>query len=200
MKKYLLLLICFIGFSLNAQTAKDYLNIPGPLEIDGTEFLLDWSKQQSSTLYLQQYLPRDETIKSFTQMINVSYFDKDIDLDEAVRKKVESYQNREKTDKYSKVEVTESPDGTQYIVDGILTESPKTGSPYAEYGIYLFKKMTNGEKKSFIIFSYIKRSYGDVKYAAKSLDKERNKLMGLIIDFQIPVVSLGTTAVETEKK
>lgn len=200
MKKYFLLILCCFALALNAQTAKDYLNIPGPLEIDGTEFLLDWSKQQSATLYLQQYLPRDETIKSFTQLINISYFDKDIDLDDAVRQKVESFQKREESDKYSKVQVTESPDGTQYIVDGILTESPKTGSPYAEYGIYRFKKITNGDKKSFLIFSYIKRSYGDVKYAAKSLDKERNKLMALIIDFEIPVISLGTTAVETEKK
>ncbi|SEF46522.1 hypothetical protein SAMN05421847_0065 [Halpernia humi] len=193
MKKYLLLIIGFIGFGFNAQNAKDYLNIPGPLEIDGTEFLLDWSKQKSATLYLQQYLPRDETIKTFTQLINISYFDKEIDLDDAVRQKVESFQNREKSDKYSNVQVTESPDGTQFIVDGILTETPKNGNPYAEYGIYRFKKMTNGAKKSFIIFSYIKRSYGDVKYAAKSLSKERNKLMGLLIDFQIPVISLATT-------
>ncbi|WP_417429550.1 hypothetical protein [Halpernia sp.] len=196
MNKFLAFFCLIMGLSLSAQTVKDFLNIPGPLEIDGTEFLLDWSKQSSATLYLQQYLPRDEEISNFNQLINISYFDKDIDLDEAVRQKVESFQNREKTDKYSKVQVTESPDGTEYIVDGILTETPKTGSPYAEYGIYRFKKITNGNKKYFLIFSYIKRNYSDLRGGVKSLEKQRNKLMELIIDFQIPAISLGANAAE----
>ena len=192
MKKFLILFLCILSFGIKSQTAKDYLNISNPLVIDGTEYFLDWSKQSSNTLYLQQYLLKDEKIDSFTQMINVSYFDKEINMEDAVRQKVESFQKREDTDKFSKVQVTESPDGTEFIVDGILTESPKNGNPYAEYGIYRFKTIKNGTKKSFLIFSFIKRNYGNSKSSAKFLDKERNKLMGMIIDFVIPPISLGT--------
>jgi hypothetical protein len=195
MKKFLLIFLCIISFGLKSQTAKDYLNLPNPLVIADTEYFLDWSKQASSTLYLQQYLLKDEKIADFTQMINISYFDKEINIDDAVRQKVESFQKRESTDKFSKSNVTESPDGTEYIVDGILTETPKTGSPY---GIYRFKQITNGTKKSFIIFSFIKRNYGDLKSSVKFLDQERNKLMGNMIDFVIPPISLGTQATKTK--
>ena len=194
MKKFLLLFLCILSFGIKSQTAKDYLNISNPLVIDGTEYFLDWSKQSSNTLYLQQYLLKDEKIDSFTQMINVSYFDKEINMEDAVRQKVESFQKREDTDKFAKAQVTESPDGTEFIVDGILTENPKNGNPYAEYGIYRFKTITNGTKKSFLIFSFIKRNYGDSKSSAKFLDKERNKLMGMIIDFAIPTISLRSKA------
>jgi hypothetical protein len=76
MKKILLVFIYIISFGVKAQTAKNYLNLPNPLVINDTEYFLDWSKQTSSTLYLQQYLLKEEHIKDFTQMINVSYFDK----------------------------------------------------------------------------------------------------------------------------
>lgn len=198
MKKLLLIFLCVLGFGLKSQSAINFLNLPNPLVLNDTEYYLDWSKQASKTLYLQQYLLKEEEIGTFTQMINVSYFDKEINLDDAVRQKVESFQKREKTDKYSKVQVTESPDGTEYIVDGILTESPQNGNPYAEYGIYRFKTITNGDKKSFLIFSYIKRNYGELKASAKFLEKERNKLMEMLIDFKIPSITLGAQTGEKQ--
>ncbi|MGS0747482.1 hypothetical protein [Halpernia sp. GG3] len=198
MKNIVILFLCLFSFALKSQTTANYLNIPDPLVIDDTEYFLEWSKQASATLFLQQYLLKEEKITDFTKMINVSYFLKEINIDDAVKQKVESFQKRKDTDRFSKVQVTESPDGTEYIVDGLLTETPKTGSPYAEYGIYRFKTITNGSKKSFLIFSFIKRNYGDLKTSAKFLDKERNKLMGAAINFIIPPISLGTGS--SEKK
>lgn len=198
MKNIVILLLCLFSFVLKSQTASNYLNIPNPLVIDDTEYFLEWSKQASPTLFLQQYLLKEEKITDFTKMINVSYFLKEINIDDAVKQKVESFQKRKDTDRFSEVQVTESPDGTEYIVDGLLTETPKIGSPYAEYGIYRFKTITNGSKKSFLIFSFIKRNYGDLKTSAKFLDKERNKLMGAAINFIIPPISLATGS--SEKK
>ena len=198
MKKFLFLCLFFLSFGLKSQNAKEFLNLPNPLVISETEYFLDWSKQASNTLYLQQYLLKDEKIDSFTQMVNISYFDKEINIDDAVKQKVESFQKRENDDKFSKVQVTESPDGMEYIVDGMLTELPKNGNSYAEYGIYRFKTLTNGSKKSFIIFSFIKRNYGEVKASAKFLDKERNKLMGSIIDFTIPPINLASKESQTK--
>lgn len=197
--KYFGLLLFFIFSSLlKSQTPTDYLNIPGPIDLNETEYLLDWSKKQSGTLYLQQYLPRDEKIENFNQMLNFSYFDKDIDLEEAVRQKVESFQKRSKEDRYASAQVTESPDGNEFIVDGYLTYKTKAGQDYAEYGIYRFKKYTEADKKSFLIFSYIKRIYGDQKYGVKALQKERNDLMSTLIAYTIPPIKLAQQTAETK--
>ncbi|MCB4235456.1 hypothetical protein LDL59_11165 [Kaistella anthropi] len=108
----------------------------------------------------------------------------------AVRQKVEMVQQREEKDKFAKVNVTESPDGAEYIVDYFLSESPENGDPYVEYNIYRFKQSENGGQKTFLMISYAKRIYGDLKSAAKSLSKQRNHLMSTMIEYKIPEVKV----------
>lgn len=196
MNKKLSFIFLILSLLVKSQMAKNYLNLPNPITLNDTEYFLDWSKQASSTLFLQQYLLKDQDINQFTEMVNVSYFDKEIDLEDAVRQKVSSFQKRESSDKFSKVQVTESPDKSEYIVDGLLTKIPKNGQSYAEYGIYRFKTYNTNGKKSFLIFAYIKRNYGDIKSAAKSLEKQRSALMNMMITYQIPPINLQETAPE----
>ena len=180
----------------------DRLNIAGPLTFNDNEFILAWSKQNSPTWAQQQYILRDDDFNNYKELINLSYFDKEIDMDTAVKQKVEYVEKRkERTqDKYSFVSVTESPDGKEIVVDYLVTVVPKEGEPYAEYNIDRFKNFDAGGKKSFLIFSYSKRLAGDLKYASKSLSKERSKLMEAIITMAIPPVTYKPTAVEAKKK
>lgn len=192
--KKILLFPAFVIFSFAFSQIKnraDLLSIPGPLTFNETEFYLDYSNQLSKTLYIQQYLPKDEKFENFNQFLGISYFNKQIETQEAVKQKLESIDQRSAKDKYAKPNVTQSPDGKEYIVDYTITETPEKGDSYAEYNIYRFKEAINGEKKSFIIFSYATRVYGDVKYAVKILSKERNALMSAMADFQIPTVKLA---------
>ncbi len=193
-KIFILLLIGSLSLiKAQEETVPDLLSIPGPIELDGTEYFLSWSKQVSKTLFRQQYLPREETIENFTQLIDFSYFSKEIDLELAVRQKVESIQKREKSDKYMKVEVTESPDGKEFIVDYLISESPEKGDAYVEYNIYRFKTLESGTQKSFLMLDFSKRIYGDLKSASKSLAKQRNHLMLTAIEYKIPEIKVGLT-------
>lgn len=179
----------------------DRLNIPGPLTFDSNEYFLTWSKQNSSTWAQQQYLLRDDDFKNYKELINISYFDKEIDMENAVRQKVDYVQNRKdrSQDKYSFVNVTESPDGKEIIVDYLVTVVPKDSESYAEYNFDRFKNYDAGGKKSFVIFSYSKRLPGDLKYAVKSLSKDRSRLMEAVISTAIPPVTYKPTAVEPKK-
>lgn len=178
----------------------DRLNIPGPLTFNENEFLLALSKQNSATWAQQQYIMRDDVLSNYKELINISYFDKEIDMEMAIKQKVEFVDKRRSKDKYSFVNVTESPDGKEIIVDYLTTETPAEGEPYAEYNLDRFKNFNVNGKKSFIIFSYSKRLEGDLKYAAKSLSKERNKLMETAITTTIPPVTYKPTEVEKKKK
>lgn len=176
------------------------LNIPGPLTFNENEFLLALSKQNSPTWVQQQYVMRDDDISNYKELINISYFDKEIDMEVAVKQKVEFVDKRRSKDKYSFVNVTESPDGKEIIVDYLTTETPKEGESYAEYNLDRFKNFDVGGKKSFIIFSYSKRIVGDPKYASRSLSKERNRLMEAAITTAIPTVTYKPTEVDKKKK
>lgn len=213
--KFILAAFCIIAYSTEtySQTEKteetsiaaplevtDRLSIPGPINFYGNEFLLSLSKQNSATWVQQQYIMRDDDINNYKELINISYFDKEIDMEKAVSQKVEFVDKRRSKDKYSFVNVTESPDGKEVIVDYLTTETPKEGEPFAEYNLDRFKNYDIGGKKSFIIFSYSKRLLGDLKYSAKSLSKERGKLMEAAIKTAIPPVTYKPTEVDKKKK
>lgn len=179
----------------------DRLTVPGPLTFNENEYFLTWSKQNSATWAQQQYILRDDDLNNYKELINLSYFDKEINLETAVKQKVEYVEKRkERTqDKYSFVGVTESPDGKEIIVDYLVTVVPQEGESYAEYNIDRFKNFDVNGKKSFLIFSYSKRIAGDLKYASKALSKERNRLMEAVIKTVIPTVTYKPTAVEAKK-
>lgn len=189
---FLLLFISTLSFVKAQETATDFLSVPGPIEYDGSEYFLSWSKQVSKTLYRQQYLPRDESIENFTQLLDFSFFNKDIEMELAVRQKVEAIQQKAQTDKFAKVNITESPDGKEFIVDYYISESPEKGDSFLEYNVYRFKSYANGTEKSFLILSHAKRMYGDLKSAAKSLARQRDHLLTTMIEFKIPEIKVVT--------
>lgn len=185
----LLFLITILSFA-KAQDIRDLISIPGPIELDGTEYFLSWSKPMSKTLYRQQYLPADEKIEDFTQLLDFSYFTKEIEMELAVRQKVEEIQDRERTDKYANVNVIESPDGKEFIVDYFISENPAKGNSFIEYNVYRFKTIGSENGKSFLILSYAKRMYGDLKSSAKSLKKQREHIVSTIIDYKVPEITI----------
>lgn len=196
----LAILVFFSGSAKAQEAVTDLLSIPGPIEYNGTEFFLAWSKQNSKTFSMQQYLPKDETIDDFTQLLNFSNFNKEIDMDLAVRQKVESVQKIMETDKFAEVNVAESPDGTEYIVDYLISKTPKEGESYVEYNVNRFKPFDKNGAKSFLILSYAKRIYGtDFKMAAKTLKKQRDLLITSMIEYQIPEIKLINQSTDFKK-
>ncbi len=195
LKKLLFLLFAVAMGLSSAQTGyKDLLSIPGPLEFNGTEYYLIWSKEVSPTLSVQQYIPKDESLDNYDQLITISYFNKDIDLEQAIRQKVEMVQSIKKEDKLAKIDVSGNPDGSEFIVDYTLSgRTNQEDSNFVEYSADRFKKYPTGNKP-LLIFSYKKRIYGEEqKDNAKALSKQRNELITALIEFKIPNIKLNST-------
>lgn len=194
MKKTLwLFLVVFTVSNLKCQQVTDRLGIAGPVEFNGTEFFLSWSKQNSKLLYLQQFLPRDERIEEFNQLLNFSYLNKDIEIEEAVRQKVAQIQKMQEAMKNTILNVTESPDGKEFIIDYTLVETPEKGNAFLEYNVNRFKK-TGADSKALLVLAYSKRIYGDTRSAAKMITKERNGLMTAMIEYKVPPITLQPEA------
>lgn len=196
-KKVVLFLALSFGFIfLNAQKVENLLNIESPIEFNGTEFYLSWAKQKSATLTLQEFLPSDEKAEEFSQLINFSYFNKDVKVDFAIREKIESLQQLEKKDKYAKVnDVADSPDGTEHIIDYMTSGITPDNKRFIEYNIQRFKKIEKGNAKALLIFGYIKRIYtDDLRFASKTISKQRDQLMTAVIEYKLPTITLDPPA------
>lgn len=180
----------------------DYISFPGPIKFKGEEFFLTWSKKNTATWYQQQYIQRDDDLENYRERVNISFFDKDIDPYDAAKTKKETIEQRkEKTkDNYSFVGVTESPDGTEVIVDYLVTIIQQDKEPYAEYNIDRFKTVKVNDKVGLLIYSYSKRYIeGDLKYMSRVVNKERNRLMEAVINSKMPTINLPTAPVGTTK-
>lgn len=198
-----LLIFGFVFLQLSAQEdtkiegrdVADYLSVPGPFKIGDSEFFLYWSKKNSATWFQQKYLRSDDNYDNYEELVNISFFNKEIDIDDAVKKKVDNITKRKTdlNDNYSFIDVIESPDGNELIVDYLVTIVPKEGDgeAYAEYNIDRFRPTKNGDQNGLLIFSYSKRLYGsDFRSASKYINKQRNKMLDYVITAPMPTIKV----------
>ena len=183
MKKAFLLIAFTIISIVKAQSMQDILNIPGPIMFNNQEFFLHWSKPSSKILSIQNFLPRDEHFDNFENLLAFNYFDADIDIEMAVRQKIESAQKLKERDKSAHINMIQSPDSTEFIVEYHYTEYPKTTPAFLEYNLYKFSKLGT-EKKPLLITAYTKRFYTNLKEAKKTISKERNFLLEELINLR----------------
>ncbi len=171
----------------------DRIGVAGPLTFNKTTFNLAWTDKPNDTYYIQEYLPQDEKVENFHQMLTLHLFDRDIKLKNAIKQKVQELENRKKTDPTCQYQVTESPDGKEFIVDFLLGESKGDKMTIMEFNLYRYKQVElNNKKKGILVYAYTKRAYGDdITPFLKNLRKDRGALLNVMIGSEIPTVKLS---------
>jgi hypothetical protein len=186
------LLSIFQFFSPFKEEPKDKINVKGPLTFNNTKFQLAWASNPNEKYYVQEYLPQNEELAKFNQMLTVNVFITDIDVKIAVEQKVKELENRKKTDQTCNYQINESPDREEFIIDFILSESKDNKLTIAEFNAYRFKqiKLDKG-KKAIIVYAYSKRSYADkITDFLKNLGKERIGYLNAIISTELPQIKI----------
>jgi hypothetical protein len=194
MKKYLLIMTTILmSFTTFNSEPVDRIGVKGPLTFNETSFNLAWTDKPNDTYFIQEYLPKDEKVESFNQMLTLHLFDKDIKVKNAVKIKVQELENRKKTDPTCQYEVTESPDGKEIIVDCILGESKGDKMSIMEFNLYRYKQVElDNNKRGILIYAYSKRAYGDdITPFLQNLGKDRGALLNVMIGSEIPIIKLA---------
>ena len=192
----IVVLLLFSGI-FYSQNTEDLIGVP-ELTFNESKYILASAQQKSKVQFVQEYILEDERIEDASAVITIYFFNKNIDAKEATYQKTEELDRRAETDKYCTYNVTENPNGTEFVVDFITTNVPKdkkTEAPeqeFADYNIYRFRNTLLGEESTFMIIAYEEKSTGDAKGFQKSIGKKRNKLLEGIITMTIPSVTLKT--------
>lgn len=194
MKKHLLIMTTVLmSFTTFNNEPVDRIGVKGPLAFNKTSFNLSWTDKPNDTYFIQEYLPRDEKAENFNQMLTLHLFDKDIEVKNAVKQKIQELDTRKKTDPSCNYQVTESPDGKEFMVDFLLGESKGDKMTIIEFNIYHYKQVAFGDKKKgILVYVYSKRAYGDdITTFLKNLRKDRVDLLDVMIASEIPTVKLA---------
>jgi hypothetical protein len=183
------LLFSFTTFTDNPV---DRLGVKGPLEFNKINFKLAWTDKPSDIYYIQEYLPDGEKLENFNQMLTIHLFDTDTKTKDAVGQKIKELTERKKTDAVCNYQVTESPDGKEFIVDFLLGESKDDKMTIVEFNVYRYKQIEiSKKKKAIIVYAYSKRSYGDdITNFFKTLKTDRTNYLNQMISADIPNVTI----------
>lgn len=170
----------------------DRIGVKGPLVFDNVNYTLAWSDKPRLNYYIQEYLPEGEKPETFNQMLSLHLFETDMSLYEAVQQKAKELTRRKNTDPLCNYQITGSPDGKEFMIDFLLSESRGDEMTTAEFNVYRYKQVYPGkDKRGILVYTYSKRSYGDdiTGFLVKLKDDKINYLNEMALS-NIPDVKL----------
>lgn len=174
MKVVLSIIISLLScLSLSAQSATKYFNVGNPIKYCGTKYSLVWSAQPQENYFVQEYLPKGETLEHYNQMFTVSVIFWDRTPLEAVQAKIAELEERKKSDPITKYMVAEN--NGDYILEFLVGDSSNGKMNTVEVDVHYYKQMTiNGRNASVLCF-YSSRAYGDdILPFIQSIPEKRN--------------------------
>ncbi|HMS35027.1 MAG TPA: hypothetical protein PKC91_13180 [Ignavibacteria bacterium] len=192
--KLLLLTISslLLSFLTVSDDVTDRIGVKGPLEFNGVKYNLAWSDRPRDNYYIQEYLPEGQKPENFNEMMTIHLFVTGMSVNEAVQQKGKELTSRKNTDPLCNYQITESPDGKEYMVDFLLSESKGDDMSIAEFNVYRYKQADPGnDQKGFLVYAYSKRSYGDdITPFLKNLKDEKINYLNEMSLTNIPEVTI----------
>ncbi len=174
LEKVLFLLFALFGWlGAFGQSATEYFSVGNPIDYCGTDYYLVWSSHPQENYYLQEYLPKGESLDHYNQMFTVSVLFLDRTPLEAVTAKVAELEERKKTDPVTNYSVAKN--GDEYILEFIVSDTKNDEIHTVEVDIHYYKQMTINGKKASVLSFYSGRAYeDDIIPFIKSIPEKRN--------------------------
>jgi hypothetical protein len=172
-------------------TAKDYLNVPGPINLDNTHYNLAWSSHPNSHYFKQEYIPTGDDIEHFSKMVFIDVLTDTFTLEEVVSLKIRQLENMKINNPVINYMLIQNADSTEYILDFVLSQ----GSPrvdLVEWNIYRYKIFVdNAGHKGVLLFANSIRSYGNaIRDFFGSLSATRKRMITILRKYEMPEVKI----------
>ncbi|WP_456376271.1 hypothetical protein [Lutibacter sp.] len=170
----------------------DRIGIEGPLKFNNTSFELKWTDKPNENYFIQEYIPKNENLKRFKQMLTYHLFITNLSIKEAAYQKINELHERKKIDAICNYQLLESDDGNSFIVDFIISEEKRGTVTIVEFNIYKFLKINDIENKNgILVFAYTERAYkSKMKPFLEQLTEKRNKKINQVIDYNMSEINL----------
>jgi hypothetical protein len=120
-----------------ATQVSDHLGVPGPIQFDGKSYKLVWSSRPTPGYAKQEYLPSDQSIGSYTQMLIVERVTGDLN-------------------------VIENANAGEVLLDFIVSSKDPKGEYVVEWNAYRYAPLKGAADKSgVLLFAISHRAYGN---------------------------------------
>ncbi len=186
--KVLATLFLLLTLSLNAQNKTvDYLNIPGPINLDNKIYNLVWSSHPNENYYKQEYLSSNEKIEKYNTLALIEFVEGDFNLKDVIDQKVNELENMKQTNPIVNYKIYENND--EYILDFLISENSQDGKEIliAERNVYRYKLITNNKVKGVMLFAISERGYEkNMEKFFNALKSESSRLIEAVGNYKLP--------------
>lgn len=139
----------------------DRLGIPGPIEFAGTQYHLAWSAQPSASYIKHEYLPADQKMETFTDMVSVELLTSGVSLADVVKAQTTMLDQRKNIDPLVNYQILHNPNNSQIILDFLMSDE-STGTLIVEWDAYRYVSVAMPDGKNGVaLFAISRRHYGD---------------------------------------
>lgn len=142
----------------------DHLGVPGPIEFDGTAYVLIWSSQPEAHYTKQEYLPAAQTLESYEQMLLIETVTGSLGVMDAVRAQVEMLNQRRQTDPLVNLDLIQNEASGEALLDFIVSDFDAEGSVIVEWNAYRYAPLADEDGNAgLLLFGVSHRAYGEVE-------------------------------------
>ncbi|WP_431608614.1 hypothetical protein [Chryseobacterium sp. 'Rf worker isolate 10'] len=190
--KILFLLIIIPLFHLKAQNkVNDYLNVPGPVNLNQKEYNLAWSSHPNGNYFKQEYLNSKENINHYNSMVLIEFVKGDFTLKDVIDQKVGELQEMKKNNPIVNYQILEN--NGEYILDFLISENSKDGKEIliAERNIYRYKLINNSKNKGVLLFAVSERGYEkNMDVFFNNLKTNSSQLIEIVGNYKLPDIEI----------
>jgi hypothetical protein len=172
-----------------AQDATDYLGVPGPIQYDGTDYVLAWSSKPSPRYTKQEYLPAGQAPESYEKMLLVEVLIGDIDVLGAATAQMDTLKQRKQTDPLVNMDLIRNEATGEAILDFIVSSKDDNGEYIVEWNAYRYASHADAEgTPGVLLFATSHRAYGGDNSRAflTGLKDLRPAQIGLLANATLP--------------
>ena len=141
-----------------AVAVENFLNTPEVISLTGTDYHLKWSSHPLENYYKQEYIPTNNELETYEEMISVELMMGAATAKDAVAQKIQEIETRKATDRVSNYELREDPATKELVLDFMLSEG--TGeNTILEWNVYRYADYQDAAgNKGLSLFSFSKRN------------------------------------------
>jgi len=145
-----------------AQDVTDYLGVPGPINVGGTDYVLSWSSQPSEGYFKQEYLPEGATLETYQSMVIVEFLATDLALTDVVAAQTGMITERKaNSDPIANFAVFDNAERGEILLDFVLSARDANGEYIIEWNGYRYGEAEFEDQPGVLLFAISERAYGN---------------------------------------
>ncbi|UJW86350.1 hypothetical protein [Devosia sp. SL43] len=142
-----------------AQDIEDYLDIPGPITFEGTDFELAWTSHPAPAYYKQEYVPAGQVVEAYVEMFMIDVLTEGQDPESAAAGMIAGLDERKANgDPVINYDMISNEATGELILDFLISDT-SSGEIIVEWNAYRYSPTADGS--GLTLFAISRRGYGE---------------------------------------